>query len=611
MKTKFYLGIAAFMLACATTACSSDDPAPDNGTEIVDNGEKVYMDLNITVPSPNGSRSSTTDKDDEDVSTDGTEIGQTAENTVSNVMVLLVGADEYGKDICFIAKWADAIDPTEITAATPITAKFQRSALLNHYKLHNISNVNVYVICNYTTDIDASIGQAGINANLNWLDEVIKTTNAKNIPYWENRKFLMTNSTKYQSTIPTESDINNGKYGDENNKFPLASAAKPITVERAVARFDYAAKIDGSKVQGDGTTVNPYYYVIAEAKTGDKNNESQPEIRTKLHRMALVNMSKDFYLFRRVSDDGTPTGANFMIGGREYMTSNGDANYVVSPGYDFKKNIAGKDEKEDYDPYFYYWVNDYDISESGVISNTRWDGVNIEEVLNQTKYDGKYSYWRYVLPNTIPAGPNNQKAFISTGVVFKAEIYAADETIGVGRRMADQFDIFAYQGQLIGSWSDVRAYAKAVPESGIAIAYKNAVEKDSSLDTEEQITEDTWKTLTKTQTKAAVKTAGFAKYGYVADGGDGHGGYFCYYYYWNRHNNNNQNDIMGPMEFAVVRNNVYKLAVTNIKRLGHPFRPGNHPDPFDPDTPDEEAELFMELHVQVLPWTVRVNNIEF
>lgn len=68
---------------------------------------------------------------------------------------------------------------------------------------------------------------------------------------------------------------------------------------------------------------------------------------------------------------------------------------------------------------------------------------------------------------------------------------------------------------------------------------------------------------------------------------------------------------MGPMEFAVVRNNVYKLAVTGIKQLGHPRVTENDPDPVDPNKPDEEGDVYITLAVEVLPWTVRVNNIEF
>jgi len=88
-------------------------------------------------------------------------------------------------------------------------------------------------------------------------------------------------------------------------------------------------------------------------------------------------------------------------------------------------------------------------------------------------------------------------------------------------------------------------------------------------------------------------------------------GYYCYYYYWNRHNNNGQNGIMGPMEFCVVRNNVYKLAVTKISRLGHPRISENDPDGPKPDTPDESEDVYITVTSEVLPWVVRLNNIEF
>ena len=68
---------------------------------------------------------------------------------------------------------------------------------------------------------------------------------------------------------------------------------------------------------------------------------------------------------------------------------------------------------------------------------------------------------------------------------------------------------------------------------------------------------------------------------------------------------------MAPMEFAVVRNNVYKLAVTNISRLGHPRISDNDPDNPGPDTPDERGDIYLTVSVDVLPWVVRVNNIDF
>ena len=67
---------------------------------------------------------------------------------------------------------------------------------------------------------------------------------------------------------------------------------------------------------------------------------------------------------------------------------------------------------------------------------------------------------------------------------------------------------------------------------------------------------------------------------------------------------------MAPMEFAVVRNNVYKLAVTNISRLGHPRISDNDPATPGPATPDERGDIYLTVSVDVLPWVVRVNNID-
>ena len=89
------------------------------------------------------------------------------------------------------------------------------------------------------------------------------------------------------------------------------------------------------------------------------------------------------------------------------------------------------------------------------------------------------------------------------------------------------------------------------------------------------------------------------------------GGYFCYYFYWNRHNDNGNNGVMGPMEFATVRNNVYKLSVTKLRQLGHPGDPKDDPTPDKPGDPDEEDVVYIDVKIEVLPWVVRVNNIEF
>lgn len=110
--------------------------------------------------------------------------------------------------------------------------------------------------------------------------------------------------------------------------------------------------------------------------------------------------------------------------------------------------------------------------------------------------------------------------------------------------------------------------------------------------------------------KQAVTKNGIAMYQRSHDAQEGWG-YYCYYYYWNRHNDNGRAGIMGPMEFAVVRNNVYKLAVTKIAKLGHPRLPENDPEKPDPKTPDETSDVYLTVDAKVIPWVVRVNDIVF
>ena len=61
--------------------------------------------------------------------------------------------------------------------------------------------------------------------------------------------------------------------------------------------------------------------------------------------------------------------------------------------------------------------------------------------------------------------------------------------------------------------------------------------------------------------------AEFGKAGFTVLRPNGSGDYEMYYCYWNRHNDNNDPNLMGPMEFAVVRNNVYKLMVNKINAM--------------------------------------------
>ena len=77
----------------------------------------------------------------------------------------------------------------------------------------------------------------------------------------------------------------------------------------------------------------------------------------------------------------------------------------------------------------------------------------------------------------------------------------------------------------------------------------------------------------------------------------------CYYRYWIQHASYNSSSQMGVMEFGIVRNNIYDMAVTKITKLG--LSGDEKPDPTDP-VKSNEFRFNVSLHVK--DWTLRDNE---
>ena len=75
-------------------------------------------------------------------------------------------------------------------------------------------------------------------------------------------------------------------------------------------------------------------------------------------------------------------------------------------------------------------------------------------------------------------------------------------------------------------------------------------------------------------------------------------GYRSYYTYWVRHLDNNKPTEMGVMEFGIVRNNLYRMLITNVSGLGY------QAPVINPDIPDE-GETYLSVILNVKPWIVR------
>ncbi len=640
---------AALLAVGTAVGCSSDDPATEvGGGSDIHEGDKVYVSVSVTLPTEGGgTRSSTVDPDgDSSASDKGTEVGKDYENSVNRMLIVLARHGDNG----YIT--SGTVDTGLQTSKTTVkaTSKLSKTALADYYNNNPLSDqrVNVFVLCNYTDELLASFQGTGDTGGFglgdtSWIDKICEVSEAdgKNTAIWSRGTMLMTNAaiaTKmlprtlkewdvYSSaSVPLDLSINSStSSGDrlENNG--------AVRVERSVARFDFR---DGSPL-GDNT-----YHVVATTLPGETTSTDIVDI--KLNRMALVNMSNKFYYFRRVTDAGAVPGGVCLP---ELPWGTMQGNYVVDVDYATKEpgQVA----------YNFPLFRVGSESSGGIIDEAareQWYMSSIPEVLGTDKendqYTGDYKIWRYVTENTVN-NTGRMTAGLSTGIVFKGKMVptdaartSTDEHIAALAKVLD-YDmtdaslnlnhnthtdpiLYAFGGNLYMRWPNIRkaALEAATLEDGTvvytnsfyeAVFGKNGAQPD---ETSPDYLWTQWDNGNKTDNdlfhrfKEAATRNGITLYQSSSDDDEGWG-YYCYYFYWNRHNDNGNSGVMEQMEFAVVRNNVYKMAVTKINRLGHPRLSENDPDPVDPDDPDETGNVYISVSVEVLPWVVRVNDIEF
>lgn len=631
---------ASILVMSLLAGCSNDtltgDDSDGNSSEAKD---AVYMNVTVQLPAGGvGARSETNTPDDGDYGTSsgGTEVGQANENNVNNILLVLASKkDEY------IAHGFVGGLSTVNVASKPVvstTAAINKTKLAAYYNNRALSSeeqdIHVYVFCNPTLGLIEKMDGLSYG-DVTWRDEVCKVTESQegagsNVTVWTSNSFLMSNASMATKKIPSNLDKWND-FSNALNPFDLSgdngggiNNSGNISVERSVARFDFK---DGSK--GNNT------YEILTAVIDPETKKPIPSgMQVELVRMALVNMSKEFYYLRRVSVDGLGNTdkdeEHVSICGVETAT-----NYVVDTDAEFK---TGKLIPSDLSTYFNYPLFN---SQGEINDDTReqWDDYLISDVLGKKEMDNskEYRIWRYVTENTIPQDETNQRNGISTGIVFKGKLLSTPELEEKHEKLYDAIDgsylpvadgythkvgnkeypiLFMFQDKIYVGWNDEVVTAARQEGSGSPL-YGAAKIDDPSNSSPHKLYQELVKAKGTSSEQAkfaafrkAATEAGFTLYQASEDEEFGNGYYF-YYYYWNRHNDNGKPGTMGAMEFGVVRNNVYKLAVTEVNKLGHPRITDNDPDPVDPEDPDERGDVYLKVSVEVLPWVVRVNNIEF
>lgn len=653
----------------AMAGCREDSPeAPVYTPE--DLYGDVYAKINLQLPATPGTRSNTNPGGG---SSDGTEEGKDFENKVQNLLLVLAERNNAYIAHAMTGNLTTKSGTLESVASIERTNLYtyydknkQEANSADGMSLtDDARNIRLFAFCNPPQDLLDELDKIQVEeSNTDWINAACKVgektsvnrdegdrqegaVDGTNQIIWGKNSFLMSNAELYVSQLPATFDEWLREYSEISKPFDFCrkegQQIDPIPVERSVARFDFR---DGSPAGNPSCTYNI-------STTGQNNGALQ----VKLVSMSLVNMSNSFYYLRRVSEanDGY---SNPLLCGLETAS-----NWVVDTDAE-KDHKQGVVDAAALSGYFNFCL----FNKSGIIDqNARdyWNNYNIQEVLGESD-KGTYSIWRYVTENTVP-GINNQKNGVSTGIVFKGKLLAPENPDtdmnedlrkainGEYKAKPDPNDPNKYLGYVYeiternGDAAVTKTYPMLILFNDILyVGWNNqirpVVEDPSQEGTPiytaankeyQGKTVDAWYqdvvaafndkdnaalSTALTGFRAAATSAGFTIYQASNDADDYRAndkgkadgaGYYFYYYYWNRHNDNLYPGSMQRMEFGVVRNNVYKLAVTDIRRLGHPRFGGNDPEPPTPDTPDESDKVYLKVSVEVRPWTVRINNIEF
>lgn len=170
---------------------------------------------------------------------------------------------------------------------------------------------------------------------------------------------------------------------------------------------------------------------------------------------------------------------------------------------------------------------------------------------------------------------------LSTGIAFVARIYKdanANQSIDKLYYYADH------------TYESLEAILNAYGEGHMSDSFKALVEKEKTGQT---ITQEDLNKLADDQATGGEEIILYSSN-------------TCYYYTTEiKHYDNGDNAVLGNMEYAIMRNNIYSLAVTEINEIGAPFV-----DP-TPNTPNETGEAALNVEAKILPWIVRYNDIEF
>lgn len=550
------------MLVTALAAgCAQEDigNAPSEGGGL---SATSYVSLSFASPQGTPTRSNPTGGE----TGDGQETGQANENAITSAVAFFYqGTDQEGVNSNGGTPIKAVVSFSNITTYTEPGNGIDRTYTTSPQQV-DLENgtYNVIVVANPGAD-----WWTGQSLTLDDVRNHIQTT-AWTVSGSDYSNFVMTSAA--DATLTLNSNPSN------------APAKATVNVERMAARLDY-------KSTGTYTCDDPDY---------ESNNQ---KATVEITGAALVNnLTAGSYLLKRVASavDGVPTYL-----GNETPDAGVQTNYVLDPwtaakisaNNNFTIGGEAKTAKDLYGEWF------GDISQDP----NDW-AAYVQPGTEVTVGTETWQRIGYTLENTTAAKEAGKR--YSTGVVFKAKFnpqgvanYQGGATFfALGTHLfASMEDMMRYvygayfsqfdnKIDVCTDWAAVKNFAASLLDNDPS-GYKTFLNdqlngKDESVTLTESDKESLkWSaymlsncgysaSLNETYkveldqndivTRNALQSYGVRTYEDAT----------CYYTWWVRHSNDNNDDAKGIMEYAIVRNNIYKLTVESIYSLGSPL-PGD------------------------------------
>jgi len=544
--------MGCLLMASLAAGCAQEDigTTPTGGGGM---SASSYVSFSFASPQGAPTRSNPTGGE----TGDGPETGQANENAITSAVAFFYqGTEQEGVNsagnipikaaVTFYTEPGNGIDRTYTTAAKQVD-------------LEN-GTYNVIVVANPGTD-----WWTGRSLTLADVRDYIQTTawTASGSDYSD---FVMTSAADATLTLNSNPESN--------------PATAEVNVERMAARLDY-------KTTGTYTCDDPAY----------------PGATVEITGAALVNnLTAGSYLLKRVAADvnGVPTYL-----GNETPDAGVQTNYVLDPWTAVKTSAnnnftIGGETKTAEDLYGEWFGN--------ISQNPNYWAAYVQPGTEVTVGTEKWQRIGYTLENTTAADEAGER--YSTGVVFKAKFHpkgVANYTDGATffehgttlyASMEDMMKVFYGKkfdqlGNITNckTWGDVRQFITSTLLNDDPSGYNKYLEGLAEGKDDDAAVADvkslTWSNYMRNEcgysaslnngvysvtldqnkdisTREALQPYGTRTYEDAT----------CYYTWWVRHSNDNDDTKKDIMEYAIVRNNIYKLTVESIYSLGGPV-PGD------------------------------------